>query len=652
MSRLSKYPNGQNAGMAKMQEWVKYWKGHNVRMRKVPESLKCRNCQSVGIDYGAGMEKVPNGQSVGMATMPEWPWIKSDEYASSKEVEFVVDYQWKPIHHGLSRPANHKSTRMNSAAHLVTKNLTPDVVSAGCGNSCSAEPMASKAIKQVPLDSILISPKAKIDSVVFSVPTSGLPGGLEVHSSNSDLPVLLQTDAYVAPANISSSGPNPNPSPPPADAVDPSAQDAGCSIAVPKGTSRPYPCLSDVSGCEAYADGISHEMGDCGLQSSVMQAPSDEFCLIPGDDDSTPESIARIVRNESGRGNVHALSNVDPDAGDVGSDSLSHAILTLSDDKVAQRCPDFHQPCCSQAARIPEGSSSGNEAAVQGLPWCDPNASPNCHQGPPARLTDDELLARQAINGRFRSARRLAGVAPAGPVTFADNAMYKLQCPTGLLKFLLSKCWFAESGVLRVVRWLEPNCFVAFSLMLNSWVLAMSCGDSVSWAPSTDAVWLTADGLCLSYRELLFCYCPLPFLSLDVLPAYVAEVCPDRQCFMRHIGPDGCVGIPVALFGFDSAVACFRPICIGQVVARIISVRVKWNSICGIWGFVIFSLWACMCSWCISWLQQCNGLGTAVGNFCWVLGICCKVGQICGPADMLLSTALRELKLERLQYPL
>ncbi|GMH03499.1 hypothetical protein Nepgr_005338 [Nepenthes gracilis] len=288
---------------------------------------------------------------------------------------------------------------MNSAAHQVTKNLTLDVVLARCGNSCSAEPMASKAIKQVPLDSTPISPKAKIDSVVFSVPTSGLSGGLEDHSSNSDLRVLLQTDACAAPTKISSSGPNPDPSPPPTDAVDPSAQDAGYPIAVPKGTSRPYLGLSDVSGCEAYADGISHEAGDCGLQSPVMQDPSDEICLIPRDDVSTPESIAWIIRNESRHGNVHALSNVDPDAGDVGSDSLSHAIPTLSDDKVAQRCPEFHQPCCSQAARIPEGTSSGNEAAVQGLPWCDPNASPNCHQGPPARLTDDELFARQALNG-------------------------------------------------------------------------------------------------------------------------------------------------------------------------------------------------------------------------------------------------------------
>ncbi|GMH27859.1 hypothetical protein Nepgr_029702 [Nepenthes gracilis] len=51
--------------------------------------------------------------------------------------------------------------------------------------------------------------------------------------------------------------------------------------------------------------------------------------------------------------------------------------------------------------------------------------------------------------------------------------------------------------------------------------------------------------------------------SVVDVPFDGARSCPDRQCFMRHIGPDGCVGIPVALFGFDSAVACFRPICIG-----------------------------------------------------------------------------------------
>ncbi|GMH02105.1 hypothetical protein Nepgr_003944 [Nepenthes gracilis] len=113
-------------------------------------------------------------------------------------------------------------------------------------------------------------------------------------------------------------------------------------------------------------------------------APSEENCLIPGVDDSTPESIMRIVRNDFGHGTDHALSNVDLDAGDVGSDSLSRAISTLIDDKVVQRCLDLQLPCCSQADYIPEGSSSGNVAARQGLAQCYPTASPKCHQGHPA----------------------------------------------------------------------------------------------------------------------------------------------------------------------------------------------------------------------------------------------------------------------------
>ncbi|GMH02094.1 hypothetical protein Nepgr_003933 [Nepenthes gracilis] len=95
-----------------------------------------------------------------------------------------------------------------------------------------------------------------------------------------------------------------------------------------------------------------------------------------------------LVTSDFGHGNDHALSNVDPNAGDVGSDSLSHAIPTLIDDKVVQRCLDLQLPCCSQADCIPEGSSSGNVAARQGLAQCDPTASPKCHQGHPT-LGDD-----------------------------------------------------------------------------------------------------------------------------------------------------------------------------------------------------------------------------------------------------------------------
>ncbi|GMH24768.1 hypothetical protein Nepgr_026611 [Nepenthes gracilis] len=95
---------------------------------------------------------------------------------------------------------------MNSHAHRLPKNSNPVVDAAGCGNPFSVEPTGSKATKQVPLDSYPVSPKAKLDSVVLPVPTSGLHGGLEDHSSNSDSCVLHQTDACAAPVNNSSSG--------------------------------------------------------------------------------------------------------------------------------------------------------------------------------------------------------------------------------------------------------------------------------------------------------------------------------------------------------------------------------------------------------------------------------------------------------------
>ncbi|GMH19258.1 hypothetical protein Nepgr_021099 [Nepenthes gracilis] len=70
-----------------------------------------------------------------------------------------------------------------------------------------------------------------------------------------------------------------------------------------------------------------------------------------------------------------------------------------------QCCLDQQLPCSTQAAResVPDGSSSGSEAAMQGMSLCGANASPNCHQGPPARWTDEELFARQAINGSLRT---------------------------------------------------------------------------------------------------------------------------------------------------------------------------------------------------------------------------------------------------------
>ncbi|GMH29848.1 hypothetical protein Nepgr_031691 [Nepenthes gracilis] len=95
---------------------------------------------------------------------------------------------------------------MNSHAHRIPKNSNPVVDAADCGNPYPVEPTGSKATKQVPLDSYPISPKEKLDSVVLSMATSGLHGGLEDHSSNSDSCVLHQSDACAAPVNNSSSG--------------------------------------------------------------------------------------------------------------------------------------------------------------------------------------------------------------------------------------------------------------------------------------------------------------------------------------------------------------------------------------------------------------------------------------------------------------
>ncbi|GMH21191.1 hypothetical protein Nepgr_023033 [Nepenthes gracilis] len=141
--------------------------------------------------------------------------------------------------------------------------------------------------------------------------------------------------------------------------------------------------------------------------------PSKEYCVSHGVDDSTPESIVRIVRKYSlddvpplvrikdtlevslldkksldnqedlssvplsrcpdvdsevkvaeslhsidvGRGKVHAMHTGDPDA-DVVVSAVSPANLALKDGKEVQRCLDIPLPCCSQAARAPVGSPS------------------------------------------------------------------------------------------------------------------------------------------------------------------------------------------------------------------------------------------------------------------------------------------------------
>ncbi|GMH10625.1 hypothetical protein Nepgr_012466 [Nepenthes gracilis] len=159
------------------------------------------------------------------------------------------------MHHGIGRPANHESTSMSTATHQVVKNSTPDVVSVGCGNPRSAEP---KFPKLSPVDSIPISPKAKVDSLVNSEPTSGMPGGLEDHSLSSDMSLLPQEGACAASDKNSTCGPGPVPSSPLADADAPPAPGAGCSIVDSIGTSRRNSCLSDIPCREAYAEGVSH----------------------------------------------------------------------------------------------------------------------------------------------------------------------------------------------------------------------------------------------------------------------------------------------------------------------------------------------------------------------------------------------------------
>ncbi|GMH06033.1 hypothetical protein Nepgr_007873 [Nepenthes gracilis] len=82
-------------------------------------------------------------------------------------VEIVVDYPWKPKHHGNGRPVNQKSTYKSTAAHQAVT---------------SAEPIASNAIIKVPMDSIPISPKAEGEFLVNSAPAFEMSGGLEDHS--------------------------------------------------------------------------------------------------------------------------------------------------------------------------------------------------------------------------------------------------------------------------------------------------------------------------------------------------------------------------------------------------------------------------------------------------------------------------------------
>ncbi|GMH29450.1 hypothetical protein Nepgr_031293 [Nepenthes gracilis] len=103
----------------------------------------------------------------------------------------------------------------------------------------------------------------------------------------------------------SSYGPGPVPSSPLADADAPSAQGAGCSIAVPTGTSRPNSRLSDVSGCEACAEGDSHGVF---VETLMASLPSAE---LAGDCFEVPAPKEHDVsRAFSGSGPLAASSDL------------------------------------------------------------------------------------------------------------------------------------------------------------------------------------------------------------------------------------------------------------------------------------------------------------------------------------------------------
>ncbi|GMH22184.1 hypothetical protein Nepgr_024027 [Nepenthes gracilis] len=74
-----------------------------------------------------------------MGPLPSKISIKDDENVLAKAVVIVVDYQWKPKHHGNGRPANQKNTSKSTAANQAIVNLNPDVVSVGCGYPSSQD---------------------------------------------------------------------------------------------------------------------------------------------------------------------------------------------------------------------------------------------------------------------------------------------------------------------------------------------------------------------------------------------------------------------------------------------------------------------------------------------------------------------------------
>ncbi|GMH22862.1 hypothetical protein Nepgr_024705 [Nepenthes gracilis] len=124
-----------------------------------------------------------------MGPIPSKISIKADEDVLAKDV-IVVDYQWKPKHQGNGRPANQKITSKSTAAKQAVVNLNPDVVSV-----TSTEPEASNAFEKVPVDSISISPKEKVEILVNSMPASGSEIGPISLPLQADVNPLSDPDA-------------------------------------------------------------------------------------------------------------------------------------------------------------------------------------------------------------------------------------------------------------------------------------------------------------------------------------------------------------------------------------------------------------------------------------------------------------------------
>ncbi|GMH11623.1 hypothetical protein Nepgr_013464 [Nepenthes gracilis] len=151
--------------------------------------------------------------------------------------------------------------------------------------------------------------------------------------------------------------------------------------------------------------------------------------------------------------------------------------------------PDDDSACriASNAAResVPDGSSSGSETAVQGMLLCGANASPSCHQGPPARWTDEELFARQAINGSYcccYAYARPVGVVKQelGPVAGLDagTSLRTVMLIPAMEVDLLEILWDLRYQLFAVsVGGFNPCCGAVISLPGGSWlavVLALS----------------------------------------------------------------------------------------------------------------------------------------------------------------------------------